>query len=137
MLIEAFIAFINQNLGNNFTKLFYNKKTDPYSRIRIYTNKAKQFLDWLYKDAPVFLTRKHDIYLNFKEPDPKYNRPYKNIRRLPSGNYFVQKVYKGQKYTIGTYSTIQEAVEAYNEKAKEIGFKEQKYIGEFLKWEEI
>lgn len=131
-LIDAFVSYVNSILGKDFCK----KNFYDYPRIRIYTNKAKTFLDWLYSDTPTFLERKHEIYLNFKEPDEKYNRPYQNIRRLPSGNYFVQKFFKKQKYKIGTFSSIKEAVEDYNKKAIEVGFEPQEYIGEFLTWEE-
>lgn len=134
LLIEAFVSYINNIFGENFAKV---NMSDGYPRIRLTTNKAKNFLDFLYKDAPICLKRKYETYLKFKLPDKKYNKPYSNIQLLPSGNYFVKKQYKGVSYTIGTYSTIKEAVEKYNEKAEEIGFPKQEYIGEYLRWEDI
>lgn len=132
-LIEEIVSIINFYFGDNFSKILLS---DGYPRIRLTTNKAKKFLDWLYEDSNYFLDRKYQTYLQFKKPDEKYNRPYKNINKLPSGNYFVKKTYQKKQYTIGTFSSIKEAVDAYNKKAEEIGFAKQKYIGEFLKWEE-
>lgn len=130
-LIDAFVSYINKNFDEGFCR----KTSYDYPRIRFVAKKAKKFLDWLYLNAPIFLDRKYKKYLQFKISE-KYDRPYSCIRKLPSKRFFVQKQYKGIRYTIGTFDTIKEAVDAYNEKAREIGFKEQEYIGEYLKWEE-
>lgn len=132
-MLQRFTEYINNTLGKDFCKVVHY----DYPRIRLTRNKAKRLLDWMYVDTPIYLDRKHDTYLQFKKADPKYDRPYSNIRLLPSGRYFCLKTYQNQKYTIGTFNTIKETVEAYNKMAKEIGFPEQKYVGEFLTFEEM
>lgn len=128
-LIQSFIIFINRHFGKDWTHLIMS---DNYPRIRICTNKAKQFLDWLYydTDSSIQLERKYNTYKNFKEPSNK--SIYHNIKKLPSGNYFVRKQFHNEKITIGTFSTVKEAIEAYNKVAKEKGFSMQEYKGELI-----
>lgn len=75
---------------------------------------TKTFLDWLYKDATIFLLRKHNRYqellTEINRVDTKYTHVYYNksdkkwISRLP--NKF------GRKY-LGSFNTREEAESAY------------------------
>lgn len=69
-LIKVIAEYINFYLGQNFCSIKTRTEGDPYPRIRIYSNKAKIFGDWLYKNInyPV-LQRKYNTYKNFKIRD--------------------------------------------------------------------
>lgn len=62
-LIKAFVKYINIYMGEDFCRA---SNTDGYFRIRLATNKAKYFLDWLYKDSCIHLDRKYETYLQMK-----------------------------------------------------------------------
>ena len=67
LLLESISEYINNSLGDNFSKVKYKTNGDPYFRIRFSRNKAKLFGDWLYNDAPpCFLQRKYNKYLQMK-----------------------------------------------------------------------
>ena len=63
---------------------------------------------------------------------------YKYLQKLPSGRFFIKtpSINKKQQ-TIGTFDSIEEAINAFNLKAEEFGFKKQEYIGELLEWSEL
>lgn len=62
-LLKSISRYINNSLGNNFSKVKHKTDGDPYLRIRFQNNKAKEFGDWLYQDAPsYYLKRKYDKY---------------------------------------------------------------------------
>lgn len=135
---EKLLESIAKFLCNVFNDKNFVKVTNyDYPRIRLARVKAYKVMKFLYKDTPVFLERKFSNFKNFSLPDKKYNKPYKYIRKLLSNRYFIKTPSINKKqYTIGTFDTIEEAINAFNIKAKEYGFKEQEYIGEFLDWSE-
>ena len=99
--------------------MFFNDKNFvkvtnyDYPRIRLARVKAYKVMKFLYKDTPVFLERKFSNFKNFSLPDKKYNKPYKYIRKLPSNRYFIKTPSINKKqYTIGTFDTIEEAINA-------------------------
>ena len=55
---------------------------------------------------------------------------YKNLQ-LRNGHYTVKIYYNRKGEYLGTYSTIKEAIEAYNKRAKELNITLQEYKGEY------
>lgn len=93
-LLSSLVIFINNSLGENFCQLKERTDSDPYPRIRIYSNKAKLFGDWLYLDVnyPI-LERKKEIYKQMKigsKSNFGWNNPKtKGIICLDNGNRYV------------------------------------------------
>lgn len=132
VLLNSIMKYINLEFGDGFCKI---SKSDGYPRIRFTHAKAKKFLDWLYDGAKVYLERKYNVYLKYK--DGYYNQfPYHNIVKTSSGRFYVGFIAHNTKVNVGTFDTIMEAVEAYNIAAKQYNKPEQKYIGEILTKEE-
>lgn len=59
-LLLSFMKYINSQLEDDFCKVTNN---DGYFRIRMVTNKAKRFLDWLYFNSKIHMQRKYNTYL--------------------------------------------------------------------------
>lgn len=62
-LLMSFAAYINDQIEDGFCKVV---NQDGYFRIRIVTNKAKRFLDWLYVDSNIRMQRKYETYLQMQ-----------------------------------------------------------------------
>ena len=128
-LLLSICQYVNHVFGEDFIKV---TKHDGYPRIRLSTNKAYNFLLWLYDNANVYLDRKHEIFLKFSTGYyNKYNYHY--IRKIQSGRFFVRLPAKFNNKTIGTFDTVKEAVDAYNKEAIKIGIPIQEYVGEDIK----
>lgn len=93
-LINEIVKYINSNLGENFCKMKERTDGDPYPRIRICYNKAKEFGDWLYKniDYPI-LNRKYEKYKQFhigtKAHKGWSNPKTKGIICIETGNIYI------------------------------------------------
>lgn len=112
----------------DFCKVTYS---DGYPRIRLTCKKAYELCYYLYNESKIYLDRKYNAYLNLNKPCvSKYK--YKNIKRLPSGRYFVKINHDNKSETIGTFDTVKEAIEAYNKRAIELNKELQTYIDENL-----
>ena len=105
-------------------------KDGKYFRVRFNGNvSCKQLLDWLYSDSWFYMKRKYEKYLSIPKPvPPKYR--YKGIYRYHL-RYGVR--IKGQY--VGLFSTVKEAVEAYNKIAITQNIPLQVYKGEDLHYE--
>ena len=134
-MLEAVSTFLCEIFKD---KTFVKVINYDYPRIRLSRAKAYKVMTYLYENAPVFLERKFENYKKFTLPASKYNRPYKYLQKLPSGRFFIKtpSINKKQQ-TIGTFDSIEEAINAFNLKAEEFGFKKQEYIGELLEWSEL
>lgn len=132
ILLMSISNYVNSVLEDDFCKVSY---FDGYPRIRLTGVKAKRFLDWLYKDATVYLDRKYEKYMMFK--DSFYDKyPYHNIRRLKSGKYEIVLQHNNKKMCFGVFDTVREAVHRYNEIAPIYQKDIQEYIGEIITKEE-
>lgn len=77
-LIYKISEYINNHLGENFSKVKAKTPGDNYCRIRFSDNKAKIFGDWVYKDCVnCFLPRKYQKYQKMKIGN-KSNKGFKN-----------------------------------------------------------
>lgn len=126
-LLISFSNYINQHFKDPyFSKVIMTG--GKYYRICLGSIKAYKMCDFLYKNSNIYLERKYKKYLELLPS----NKNYINIRQTPSGKYqaYIKINYKQEN--LGTYSTIKEAVEAYNKKAIETGRSPQPYVGEKL-----
>ena len=129
LLLSSICKYINGIFEEDFVKV---TKSDGYPRIRLTHNKAYQFLHWLYEGADVYLDRKHETFLRFSTGYyNKYNYHY--ISKIQSGRYYVHLPSMFNSKTIGTFDTVKEAVDAYNNEAQKLGIQIQEYVGEELK----
>ena len=132
MLLEAIVSFVNDKFNDEFCKV---TKSDGYPRIKLTATKAKSFLDWIYSEASVYLGRKYNNYMKLSAGF--YSQyPYHNIRKIKSGRYFLSFTHNNVTYYFGTFDTIKEAVDKYNEVAPAYEKPLQKYIGEIITKEE-
>ena len=103
------------------------KSKEKIDKIHISGNRqVKIFMDWLYKDASIFLKRKFDIYCNLVEKINQIDNrlknkhsKYKNITFDKSRNKWMSFIRKNKKTKyIGRFDTEEEAlkyqIQAYN-----------------------
>lgn len=127
-LNNLLLASILDYLHNTGFKGFISKEKQ-YTRLRFNGNRScKLFLDWIYKDATIYMKRKHDIYEDI--PTSRYNK-YIGIRK--NHNKYIASISHGsQRIYIGSFCTVLDAVNAYNNYALCIGKPTQDYKGEEL-----
>lgn len=89
-LLLSFMKYINGQIEDDFCKVI---NSDGYFRIRMVTNKAKRFLDWLYFDSRVHMQRKYNIYLQMTFGTQKHigfdNYKTKGILCIESNKMYV------------------------------------------------
>lgn len=127
-LLKKICNYINIILKNNFIHV---RKDGKYFRIGLSGNiKCKTFLDLLYQSSTICLDRKYNKY---KEIKIKQKPLHPNISWNKSNSkwvvFYTNKQTKVRKY-IGTYKTIKECVERYNEECKKFNDKIMEYKGE-------
>ncbi len=94
LLIETLTNYINSNVESELCNKKDRTPGDPYPRLRIYSNKAKIFGDWLYKDISYpILQRKYNIYKTFhigtKAHNGWDNCKTKGILCIESGKKYI------------------------------------------------
>ena len=63
------MLYIKQETSHHFNReigyVYQDKNSDNLYSYNIYSKKdSKDFLDWIYKDATIYLDRKYEIYKN-------------------------------------------------------------------------
>lgn len=130
-LLQSFCNYFNEYFNDSdFSRVVISE--EKYYRIILGSEKAKKVCHLFYDNSSIYLDRKYQNFLKFKT----YDKNYKGIRQRKSGKYQVYMYINCKQVSFGTYNTLKEAVEVYNQKAKELKRPIQKYYGESLKREE-
>ena len=135
---------LNNKLLTDIREYVYNtfqfgaiRLDGKYSRYQICGNvSAKAFLDWLYNDAHYYMARKYDKYLQI--PSKKYRNVYKGItqeKRSKNNIYNASIYYDHKRHYVGSFKTVEDAIDAYNIEAEKNGLEKQIYKGEELYYE--
>ena len=113
-------------------RVYMEKK---YTRISFSGNPScHALLSWLYDGASIFMNRKYDIYLQL--PKPYYQSKYRYTGICPYYQKFLAYIsYDGVRHYIGSYSTVKDAIDAYNAEAMMHCKQTQDYKGEELYYE--
>lgn len=117
---------INKN-HIKFPKTYNGKKHPPFLGFKHRTD-VYNFLNFMYKDAAIYMERKWNLYNSIKNdfspPEGKTGvRKYFGIsyvKRNKKRPYFVRFEFNTIKYRLGFYETEKEAAIAYNNKVKEL-----------------
>jgi intein-encoded DNA endonuclease-like protein len=101
----------------------YTRKNNKIKEV--YTGGARQvaiILEWMYKDATIFLTRKNDIWMRVKAVlaaiDTNYSSRFSGVSKHKRDGTF--QAYTPNGY-IGSFDSETEAAKAYNDKVIELG----------------
>jgi len=109
-ILEGFNKFCQVNCFTKPKKL-YETKVDNFFTVLYAGEEALRIMKLLYDDSRIFLLRKKErVELYEKIFVPK--SPNKNIKVLPSGRFNVRIGFNGNKITVGTYDTYEEALAA-------------------------
>jgi hypothetical protein len=102
------------NLNINDVKI--NHHTNDIYRITWSGYQVKTILNFLYKDSPIYLKRKKDIFdnFNFEEKTKVYSKyNFKGIE--PKNNRWKARItHSGKKYFLGYFKTAEAAANAYD-----------------------
>jgi len=115
-----------------FPKTYKGKKHVPFFIITKRVNTV-DFLNFLYKDAKVYMERKYKLYTEFIQAfseQKKYNKKGKYfgvyfVSLNPIRPYRCNFIYNKQHYNLGCYATEIEAAEVYNKKIIELGLSKE------------
>ena len=105
-----------------------------YTRLRFSGNPScLALMHWLYQDSTIYMKRKYNIYAQI--PRPFYKKfKYKGIYK--KGRRYTAKIScDGNQYYLGSFRTVEDAVNAYNQAAVLYGEQIQTYQGEELLYE--
>lgn len=82
--------YIEENIYDYKLNLIKHSQSNIYSISKGGRFVAEIFLDWIYKDATIFLQRKYDKYLEIK----KYNKEMKNMKNLKEMKKLINEIHK-------------------------------------------
>lgn len=131
-IIESIFIYYYTKFGVGFIKEEYSEKNNNYYyRFCLSGNKSvKAFGDFIYKNCTtVFMLRKRKIFESIAVHKTKnmyigLSKYFNKVKVEISNN--------NKKYYLGLFPTVKEALEKYNEKAKELNKPIQIYKGEEL-----
>lgn len=85
-------------------------------------------MSWLYKDASIFLIRKHNIFTAIKEARLAKTSKFRGVCFDKSKDRWrAALTFKGKKYSLGRHKTQKAAARAYDKKAKNLGVPRYKW----------
>lgn len=128
-LLEEICNFTNETLNTNFTHV---REDGKYTRVSLSGNvKCKTWLDLLYNNSNYYLDRKFQKYKEIttkqKPIHPHISWHKKNLKWVV---YYHNKISKNRIY-LGTFKTIKECVERYNQEAIKNNDLIMEYKGEY------
>lgn len=96
-------------------KIHYDKRSLGCC-IELYGNDSnKDFLDYLYKDATIYLDRKYEAYQSYYK-DYDYNMSKRGVYWHKENKAYVVTIYiNGKRERVGQYTNIEEAIQARKE----------------------
>lgn len=135
--IVGFVSLNNKLLSSIMTYIHANgflgslRMDGKYTRICFAGNPScKAFLDWLYKDASIYMERKYKKYIQI--PDSYYQK-YRYTGIYKNHNKFLASIYyQNNNHCIGSFPSVYDAINAYNKEAIRVGKPTQEYKGEEL-----
>ena len=129
-LLKKIQLFLEENQINCTMRI----EKDKYYRLQFAGNSvAEKLRNLFYQDSNFYLTRKKDVFYK-TSPIPQLHQ-YRNIsiHKQKNGIKYKAEIYfRGERYYLGLFTTIYDALQAYNNKAKEFNLPEQEYKGEQL-----
>lgn len=115
MLTDISDFLISEGIIRKTPKLRDDKRSNAYSIFFYGADSNKELLDYLYKDATIYLDRKYEKYVDFYK-DFDYKNQKRGVYYDKHNKAYIATIYiDGKKKRIGQYKNIDDAINARKE----------------------